>query len=291
MDCNHNFVFSKGHFECTKCGYIKKRKRAENKNKVGVGLSILAVLGIVGGFFAFGVLEINEDNLDNAIQNLPQEIKNVGTSAKELASETTIVFRETVGQQIGPVQLKPLERLVDDIEQIPEFVKENNPLNEKPVVDKIELEVLIHQLTNDQREQFGLSPLLLDEKLSEVARNHSKDMANRSYFDHVTPEGLDPTERGNLLDYECEKVVGNLIYKGIAENILQNNLYDSVTYVAGVGASYEWNTQEEIADTTVDGWMHSEGHRKNILSDNFDREGIGVWIADDDKVYITQNFC
>ena len=291
MECNHNFVFSKGRFECTKCGQIRKRKSAETKKKTAIGLTILAVLGIVVGFFASGVLEINEDNLDNTIQNLPKEIKNVGSSAKELASETTIIFRQTVGQQIGPVQLKPLERLVDDIEQIPEFVKENNPLNEKPEVDQLQLELMVHQLTNEQREQFELPPLNLDEKLSEVARNHSKDMANRSYFSHVTPEGLDPTARGNLLDYECEKVIGNLIYKGIAENILQNNLYDSVTFVAGVGASYEWNTQEEIANTTVDGWMHSEGHRKNILSENFDREGIGVWIADDDKVYITQNFC
>ena len=48
---------------------------------------------------------------------------------------------------------------------------------------------------------------------------------------------------------------------------------------------------EEIAQSTVDGWMDSEDHRKNILTEKFDREGIGVVISDDDKVYITQNMC
>jgi len=29
---------------------------------------------------------------------------------------------------------------------------------------------------------------------------------------------------------------------------------------------------EEIAQSTVDGWMDSEDHRKNILTEKFDRE-------------------
>jgi uncharacterized protein YkwD len=37
--------------------------------------------------------------------------------------------------------------------------------------------------------------------------------------------------------------------------------------------------------------MGSSGHRENILSSAYDREGIGVAIAKDDKVYITEDFC
>ena len=80
------------------------------------------------------------------------------------------------------------------------------------------------------------------------------------------------------------------ITPGLAENIYQNNLYDSVTYYNGI-PSYDWNTQEEIAQSTVEGWMDSPGHRKNILTSSYDREGIGVAIATNDKVYITQDFC
>ena len=116
-------------------------------------------------------------------------------------------------------------------------------------------------------------------------------MALRNYFSHETPEGLDPTGRATTQGYKCEKIVGKLIYSGIAENIFQNNLYDTVWYTGGIPTSYDWNSQNEIAQTTVDGWMDSPGHRQNILTTTFDREGIGVKISSDDKVYITQNFC
>ena len=91
--------------------------------------------------------------------------------------------------------------------------------------------------------------------------------------------------------YKCEKRIGNLIYQGIAENIFQNNLYDTVWYSGGIPTLYEWNTLDDIAKSTVDGWMNSPGHRQNILTTTYDAEGIGIEISDDDKVYITQNFC
>jgi uncharacterized protein YkwD len=37
--------------------------------------------------------------------------------------------------------------------------------------------------------------------------------------------------------------------------------------------------------------MGSSGHRRNILTRHFRREGIGVAIGKDGKVLITQNFC
>ena len=292
MDCQHNYLFEKDYFKCTKCGHKRYQKsQSENKKKIGSTIVILATVIIIGILFANGVLEINQDNLDETLQNLPEPIQEASKSAQLLATETTIVLRDTINARVGPVELKPVQRLVADIKQIPKVVKEKNPLNEKPEINKKELEIQIHDLTNQYRIQNNLEPLLWDEELSNVARGHSKDMAWRNYFDHQTPEGLSPTDRGKLLDYQCEKLVGDLIYSGIGENIFQNNLYNTVWYVAGIPTSYEWNSQNEIVKSTVDGWMDSPGHRENILTDSFDREGIGIEIAEDDKVYITQNFC
>ena len=89
--------------------------------------------------------------------------------------------------------------------------------------------------------------------------------------------------------YTCSVRVGNTFYTG-AENIALNNLYDSITTINGV-AYHDWNSFEKIAETTVQGWMKSPGHRHNILMPHWRREGIGIVIAPDDKVYITQNFC
>jgi len=148
----------------------------------------------------------------------------------------------------------------------------------------------IHELINTHRAAYGLAPLSTDAALATIALGHSTDMAENNYFSHTDLAGGTPTDRGNASGYTCIKNYSSYYTYGIAENIFQNNLYSSVTYENGV-YTYAWSTPEEIAQSTVTGWMNSEGHKRNILTMTFDREGLGVAIAADDKVYITEDFC
>jgi uncharacterized protein YkwD len=159
----------------------------------------------------------------------------------------------------------------------------------KPHIVIADLEQQIHMLINKERKKYGLHVIAWDDALSRIARQHSRDMAMRNYFAHESPEGHDFSYRYRREGYRCEISRGTTIHLG-AENILKNNLYDSVVTVNGE-AFYEWNSQKKIAETTVQGWMKSPGHRQNILTPYWNNEGIGVFIAPDDKVYITQNFC
>ena len=174
----------------------------------------------------------------------------------------------------------------------PEVVKniESTVANSPPTMDILTLEKQIHELINQQRNNQGLSSLSFDSSLAAIARGHSQDMAKNNYFAHENLQGLSPTDRGNQRGYPCRKDYGSYYTYGLAENIMQNNLYDSVTYYNGI-PRYAWNTQQEIAQSTVSGWMSSPGHRQNILTSTYDREGIGVAIASDNKVYITEDFC
>src|SRR5512147_354693 len=61
----------------------------------------------------------------------------------------------------------------------------------KPSIRIQDLEQRIHTLINRERKAHGLSALGWDDRLSRIARNHSKDMASRSYFSHESPEGRD----------------------------------------------------------------------------------------------------
>ncbi len=153
------------------------------------------------------------------------------------------------------------------------------------------LEQRVHDLINQQRTANGLAVLRFDGALADIARHHSEDMAVQDYFAHMNPAGQDPTARGIAAGYTCRKDYGSYYYFGIAENLFQNNLYSSATYFNNRETVYTWNPPEAIAQTTVGGWMNSSGHRKNILTPTFDREGIGIAIASDNKVYITENFC
>lgn len=98
-------------------------------------------------------------------------------------------------------------------------------------------------------------PLALNEKLTLAARGMSADMAERGFFDHVNPDGLDPTDRAKAQGY---------------------------SYSAGenIAAGYTSIDAAHVA------WLESLGHRKNVLSlhENFDENfkytefGFGVFI-------------
>jgi uncharacterized protein YkwD len=159
----------------------------------------------------------------------------------------------------------------------------------RPHIVIADLERQIHHFVNNERKRYGLHVIAWDEALARIARQHSRDMATRNFFAHESPEGHDFSYRYHQEGYRCGISTGTTIHLG-AENILQNNLYDSVITVNGE-AFYDWNSQVKIAETTVQGWMKSPGHRHNILTPYWNNEGIGVFITPDGKVYITQNFC
>lgn len=134
-----------------------------------------------------------------------------------------------------------------------------------------EVEAEIHAKVNEIRAERGLNELEHDDEIATVARIHSQDMNERDYFSHTNPEGETPADRfGDLYPSECRAVGENLAYIQV-----------------GAGG---YGSAEEIAERIVQGWMDSEGHRENLLRENWDSEGIGVYI-DDGRIDATQNFC
>ncbi|MCW2993694.1 MAG: hypothetical protein JWQ18_1189 [Conexibacter sp.] len=107
-------------------------------------------------------------------------------------------------------------------------------------------------LLNEQRGAHGLSPLSESGKLDSAADDYAADMVERGFFDHVSPGG------GTMLDR---------------------------IKAAGWVPSGSWSAGENIAwgsgslatpASIVDGWMHSAGHRANILTGSFTQIGIGI---------------
>lgn len=111
--------------------------------------------------------------------------------------------------------------------------------------DASQFEKEVVELTNQEREKQGLDPLEIDEELSKVARDKSKDMADNNYFDHNSPNYGSPFDM--MEEY-------NISYSTAGENIAKGQ-----------------STPEEV----VDGWMNSQGHRENILNGDFTHIGVG----------------
>jgi uncharacterized protein YkwD len=103
----------------------------------------------------------------------------------------------------------------------------------------------IFDLINKERRDEGISELNWDESIVPVAREHAKDMWERRYFGHVSPEGKDIGDRLDIVDFDY--------------------------FIAGENLALAPTTT--IAHT---GLMNSEGHRANILEDQFERVSVGV---------------
>ncbi|MCK9395457.1 MAG: CAP domain-containing protein [Methylobacter sp.] len=162
-----------------------------------------------------------------------------------------------------------------------------------PEITADELERQIHQLVNRERQNHGLSQLDRDELLAAIARKHSRDMASDHFFNHTNLQGEGPVERAKNLGWDKKKQAGpNIWAVGPGENIFMNHLYDKVVTTKQNGVTvkkeYVWKTPEEIAQSTVQGWMESPPHRKNILSPTYDQQGIGVTISGH-EIYVTED--
>ena len=159
----------------------------------------------------------------------------------------------------------------------------------QPVINAGDLARQVHAHVNEYRKKHRLQPLVWNDALSRIAATHSRDMANRDYLDHNSPEGKTFSDRYRQSGFSCEIRIGNKIHGG-AENLALSRLYNSSTRKNGV-TLHHWNSSKEIARRTVDGWMDSPNHRENILTPHWKQQGIGIEIGPGNKIYITENFC
>lgn len=130
-----------------------------------------------------------------------------------------------------------------------------------------------------------------DATLAFIARSHSLDMARHGYFSHTNQSGQSASDRGSARGYDCRKDYGSYYTHGLAENISYASLYGQYWTLNGVVVRKDYHALDELASLVVDGWMNSPGHRRNILDGSYGKEGIGVAVSADEKVYVTQNFC
>jgi uncharacterized protein YkwD len=106
---------------------------------------------------------------------------------------------------------------------------------------------------NHTRVHHGLHRLRLNKKLSKAARRHARDMARRNYFSHDTLGG------GSFLDR------------------IRRTGYLRGAHSWIVGENLAWGSRSYCRPQVIMRmWMHSPGHRANILNASFREIGIGV---------------
>ena len=107
------------------------------------------------------------------------------------------------------------------------------------------VEAQVIALVNQERAQAGCHPVTASSSLAGLAQAFSEDMAARGFFDHTDPSGNDPWDRAKA------RGITNLGGENIARG-------------------------QATAQAVMDAWMHSPGHRANILNCDFRTLGVGV---------------
>lgn len=111
---------------------------------------------------------------------------------------------------------------------------------------------------NSYRSHQGLAQLKMNALISQVAKQHSIEMAeNKIPFGH---DGFD--DRMHILFREIPHS------HGIAENV-----------------AYVYNNLDDVVNL----WLHSKGHRENIEG-NYTLTGVGFAYGENGKIYVTQIF-
>lgn len=119
-------------------------------------------------------------------------------------------------------------------------------------------------LINDQRLRRGLRPLEWSDEAANLARLHSRNMAQYHFFSH---RGLD----GTMVNDRAERM-GLFNWRAIGENIAFNRGYDNPVEFA------------------VQKWLESPTHKSNMLNKEWNVSGIGVAVGSDGSYYFTQVF-
>jgi uncharacterized protein YkwD len=121
-------------------------------------------------------------------------------------------------------------------------------------------------LVNSERVANGMSVLKIDPTLVEVSRAHSKEMCDKSYFNHVSPtSGLNmPLDRYLAMAEHRPRTV----YLG------ENLFYCSIVDVNRGHVSL----------------MNSPSHRENIMNPKFELIGVGVYKNEAGEFWVTEMF-
>lgn len=159
--------------------------------------------------------------------------------------DDAINFYENLNKNIKNIKSADVEEIISEVQK---QVLTAIPLNVGGKSnDVILLKSKIIAETNKQRVENGLKELSENIILDNAATSKANDMFKKQYFEHISPDGVNPGGLVSGYGYE---------YLLTGENLILGNFKDEA---------------ELVQD-----WMNSPGHRENILNAGYTEIGVSV---------------
>ena len=180
-----------------------------------------------------------------------------GDSMWKIALRYNVPFSEILrlnGHYTNPHMIHPMDKILlphgstgtqaSEGSEYDDISPDDNSIPESDISQQAKA---VLSLVNAEREKQGLSSLTLSNKLTAVANEKARDMAENNYFSHTSPTYGTPFQM--LQQY-------GIRYRSAGENIAAGQ-----------------RTPEEVMRS----WMNSSGHRANILNSSYTEIGIGYY--------------
>lgn len=226
-------------------------KNVKRKTLLTVGLLLLSSSFVHGESYTYNVSKYKTSRYTSNRYNIKYDFYDRQTNNNYNYNWQFITMPYKNYGKVKKTPIEPEQKpTMPEAEQKPEI--ENNNLS------TMEIEVV--RLVNIERKKAGLAPFTISSELSSVARTKSKDMAINKYFSHNSPTYGSPFEMMKKF---------NIKYNTAGENIAKGYL---------------------SAQSVVNGWMNSSGHRANILNGSFNKIGVGAYTDNNSTIYWTQMF-
>ena len=148
--------------------------------------------------------------------------------------------------------------------ETPEEETPETPVPETPDNDSSEDNIVLSyaeqvvKLVNEERTKAGLSPLTMDADITAAANVRASEI--KQSFSHTRPDGR---------SFSTALQEQGVTFRGSGENI-----------------AWGQRTPEQV----MNGWMNSDGHRANILNENFKNIGVGYYQDENGRNHWVQLF-
>ncbi|MCC3769714.1 sigma-70 family RNA polymerase sigma factor [Streptomyces sp. UNOC14_S4] len=237
-------------------GHRAARPRTAKRAAAGAVAVAVVAGGVLGGLYLFGGSPDRTDRPVAAGDEIPTRVKALDASTSALPSSASPSASASASASSSASPSASASASASASESggaTPETEKKDAPAPDRPQAPKApagsgggSLGAQVTALVNAERAKAGCSPVTENGTLDRAAQGHSDDMAARNFFDHTNPDGKGPGDRITAAGYRWSTYGENIAYG-----------------------------QQDPA-SVMDSWMHSDGHRRNILNCSFKEIGVGV---------------
>ena len=279
-DCDHDYVWKRDHFLCTRCGQTAYGKSKTRKKRRMAGAVVMAVIAIsLAGVFVYQgdisvsttqeAIEDVQKRTSDAASEIQNEIENLRSSESSDRDVTVATSQDRADGEAETSQKAPAP---DDI--ISRILQQPVP-EEEPDIEELYQYAL--EIVNDDRTKHGAKPVQLGHLNS--AQAHADDMLEVGYFSHW--------DSSNLKPYSAYTKMGGIGHVG--ENA--GTTWTDCPTSSCVGSPFDARKQIQrhqysmMYDDASSDW----GHRDNIIDPDHTHVNFGI-AHDDNNLYFVQHF-